>query len=441
MTEPTEVSPFLWVERLFTALEAPLPAARTIHPADEMLRYGLERAQGDLDLASLEYWSSGLQVARTLSAIAQWSFGGWQNVASFLDFGGGYGRVMRHLLAAGLVPESAAVAEVLDDALVFQRDVLGVRALRSAETPAGLELGRHGFIYAGSLFTHLPGETFALWLEALLEALEDGGILVFSVHAPSLMPPELRDALDASSGLAFHPASESLELDPRQYGSTWVTEDYVAGLLERLAPGRTTHRLRRGLCNYQDLWIVAPRTTEQEEPAADIDGGGQGALELARLEGRRLRLAGWALHRGAAHELTAVEATLDGRPIGRATGFYARPDLLPNLGDVGLPGPEEDRERYLHSGWEIEVEELPALRRGSAQLVLVLRSSGGNHVPLFAGSLESALYLATRENHHRKVDEVKLLETRIDAMRRSRFWRLRDRWFALKRTVGLTDQP
>ncbi|MEM6703411.1 MAG: hypothetical protein AAF690_11920 [Acidobacteriota bacterium] len=440
MTEPTAASPFVWVERLFTALEAPLPPAehRDIHVGDEMLLHGLERSQGDLDLASLEYWASGLQVARTLTAVADWRFGGWAKVPSFLDFGGGYGRVMRHLLAAGLRPDAAAVAEVLPEALSFQQEVLGVRGFASAATPAGLDLEARSFLYAGSLFTHLPGETFPLWLEALLQALAEDGVLVFSVHDPSLMPPELRFLIDADSGLAFHATSENLELDPEQYGSTWVTEGYVAGLLKQLAPGCSTRYLPRGLCNYQDLWIVARGGVGT---VVDIDGGGQGALELARLEGRRLRLAGWALHRSPAHELIEVEAFVDGRSVGATHAFYARPDLLPNLGDVGLPAADEDEDRYRNSGWEIEIESLGDLRRGSSQLVLVLRSSGGNHVPLFAGSLESALYLATRENHHRKVDEVKLLETRIDAMRRSRFWRLRDRWFAVKRTLGLTDQP
>jgi hypothetical protein len=37
-------------------------------------------------------------------------------------------------------------------------------------------------------------------------------------------------------------------------------------------------------------------------------------------------------------------------------------------------------------------------------------------------------------------ERIAALETRIAAMRASRFWKMRDRWFAVKRRLGLTDE-
>jgi hypothetical protein len=46
---------------------------------------------------------------------------------------------------------------------------------------------------------------------------------------------------------------------------------------------------------------------------------------------------------------------------------------------------------------------------------------------------------AEHEARHLSV-RAEELEARIAAMRRSRFWRLRDAWFALKRALGLTRE-
>ena len=434
--------PFDWIEHLFRSLRAAdkAPRFQAIHEADEMLLHASERAQGDEDRAHLEYWASGFQVAATLDQLVTWRFGGWSGLSSFLDFGGGFGRVTRHVVER-LEPDKVTVAEVLPTAVEFQERAFGVRGVTSASSPDEVQLQTHGLVYAGSLFTHLPHASFGTWLAKLLAAVEEGGLLVFSVHDLALMPEQRRSAAGSTeleSGLLFHPSSESRTLDHAEYGSTWVTEGYVADLLRKLAPEVRGVRLPRGLCNYQDLWVVARGGVDPGE--VPLDSGPQGALELCSLEDATLRLAGWALDRSHGMDASSIEVMIDGQVVGESGSLYPRPDLLENLGDVGLPARDEPLDSYLAAGWEVQVP-IERMRRGSTLLTVVAHSTGGMAVPIFAGALESALFLTSRENHHRKVDEVQALKTEIDAMKQSWFWRQRDRWFALKRSLGLTKQP
>ena len=439
-----------WVSTLLRALGRTglTERLREIDPADEMLLHSLSRLDGDLDLAVLDYFSSGASVARVLEQIAAWRFGGLAEVPSMLDVGAGYGRVTRHLISGldgqGLPAERLTVAEILPEALRFQESTFGVKALRSAPSPSDcrppLSAERStALVYAGSLFTHLPRPSFEDWLAALCGAIAEGGLLVFSVHDPALMPPELLAAGLADAGFGFHPASESASLDPHQYGSTWVSPEVVAATLRRSAPDLRGRHVPRGLANYQDLWICARGGSDPAE--LRLDGGPQGAMELCRLAEGTVELAGWALDRSPGVDVASVSVWLDDEEVVRLDGLYERPDVVARLTALGLPRPGEAAESYLHAGWHARLPLPPALRRGDTLLLVTATSSEGFVVPLFAGSLESALYLTARENHHRKVDEVDLLRARMQAMKKSRFWRLRDRWFAIKRALGLTDQP
>ncbi len=407
----------------------------TVDPRDEMLAQALER-HFDADLATLEYFSSGAQVTSLLGQVAQWRFGGWNAVGSFLDFGGGYGRVTR-FLRRELGPGRVTVAEILEGALHFQAETLGVATVPSAPTPDSCSPGTHDFVYAGSLFTHLPEARFGPWLHRLLDAVAPGGVLAFTVHGPSLMPPHVGEP--RPSGITFFPSSESRTLDVHDYGSTWVTETFVARLVREAAPEARARCIPRGLCNHQDLWIVC---RDGDDPAGmPFDAGVQGQVELCTIDAGEIRMAGWALDRSPGFEPAELRAVLGGETVARQSELYARPDLAEHLHELGLPGHGEGLDAYLHSGFDLSFRLPSDVRRGSVPLFLLARSSGGATSVLFAGCLESALYLAARENHHRKKDEVLALETTLSNMRRSRFWRIRDRWFAVKRALRLTTQP
>ena len=80
----------------------------------------------------------------------------------------------------------------------------------------------------------MPETSFARWMETLYGLLTEGGILVFSTHDASLMPP----GLALSSGICFIACSESRTLDTNQYGSNYVNEDFVTRVVDGVTAGK-----------------------------------------------------------------------------------------------------------------------------------------------------------------------------------------------------------
>jgi len=251
------------------------------------------------------------------------------------------------------------------------------------------------------------------------------------------------------SGLLFQEISESGSLDTSDYGSTWVTEAFVRGAVARVAPSASVHRLERGLCNYQDLYVAVL------EPGVDFSGlryTGEPHLFLEHcgIPGGagpdRLQMSGWAAVRSGG--LEAVEVILDGRLLAELPIVHPRPDVAALLGEP----------RYLHSGWG-GVFALPAgTSRGSSVLLIRVRDGRGVSHPLRAGSVESLLLESARKDvsvlHHdlktagerlaevqaRADSEIGGLRARIATMESSRFWKMRNAWFRLKRAIGLTRE-
>ena len=46
-------------------------------------------------------------------------------------------------------------------------------------------------------------------------------------------------------------------MDKNQYGCTWVTEDFVRNVIVEITGRAVYARGRRGLCNFQDVYLVA----------------------------------------------------------------------------------------------------------------------------------------------------------------------------------------
>ena len=142
------------------------------------------------------------------------------------------------------------------DAVAYQREAFGVTGFVS--TPDARELaidGRYDVVIAISVFTHFNPLDFPAWLARLLKLLTPRGILVFTVNDERTLLPGR--ALD-STGAWFEPASENERLDPRRYGSTWVSEPFVARALEEAAAAPVDYRrVPRGLWASQDVYVVA----------------------------------------------------------------------------------------------------------------------------------------------------------------------------------------
>lgn len=416
---------------------------------DEMLAFLREAHRGDRDSALFQYFQSGESIARCLGQILRWRFGDLERIHGLLDFASGYGRVTRFLVRE--VPaERVWVADVYAEGVRFQAERFGVHAVVSSIRPQDFACAeRFDAILVTSLFTHLPEERFVAWLRVLLGLLNPGGLLAFSAHSPEVLPSGVEMP---ASGFLFMPTSESGSLDTSDYGSTWVTEGFVRSALERAmspgaqgAPGASLHHIERALCNFQDLYLVAP------EPGVDFSslafqGEPQLFVEKAELDaGGNLELEGWAAVRNGS--VREVELWLDEERLGSARVEGERGDVR------GFFGGSPD----ILSGWGGSCRLPAGVSRSAAVLRLrVVDGGGGGHV-LWAGSIAELLLAASRleseqlrgwlrhneavlaEERARAAAEKRALVDRLAAMRASRFWKLRNVWFRLKARVGLAD--
>jgi SAM-dependent methyltransferase len=416
-----------------------------IDARDEMLSFLVQSADGDRERALFAYFRSGLSIADSMAQILRWRFG--DRLDNLLDFASGYGRVTRFLLRT-LPAERIWVSDVYADGVRFQEERFGVHGIVSTVRPedftcadAGADAGVETFdaITVTSLFTHLPDGRFVAWLRVLLGLLRPGGALVFSAHGPEVLGP---GCVISEQGILFQELSESGSLDTSDYGSTWVTEDYVRSAVARAAGADlgpvSVCRLTRGLCNFQDLY-VAVRAGGVDFSSFTYHGEPQLQIDDCSLSGPdTLALRGWALVRSGG--VRAVEVLVDGEVRATAAVEGPRPDVAAAYGDP----------RFAQAGWSCTCPLPPGASRTAAVLLVRVVDARGVSWPLWASSIEALLLASARQEglHLRSVvndlqarlavlearaeAERAALEARIAAMEASRFWKMRNAWFRLK---------
>ena len=415
---------------------------------DEMLVHLVYSHGADRDRGLVIYFQSGMNLWATLRQVVAWWFGDLSRVGRLLDFASGYGRVTRFLVC-DIPAERVWVSDIYAEGVRFQEEQFGVHGVVSTVDPADFSLpGRFDCILVSSLFTHLPEATFGPWLERLGSLLAPGGLLVFSTHGEALLPAD--DRL-GPSGFRFQPISESGSLDKEQYGSTWVSEEYVRACLARALPGASARRYPKGLVSYQDLWVVAA-SPDADFSGLDVAGHPDGYVEHCSLAAPdRLEIAGWVVDRASGQPVREVWAEVDGAVAARCRDLTRREDV-----DAAFPGDD----RVAAQGWRLSVPLPPALPLGTTPLVLRAVDHRGRPAAIAASSVESALLRSARldllmtrmelaevrqenarlgESEARLGWEVAVRDARIAAMEASRFWKLRERWFALKGRLGLKE--
>jgi SAM-dependent methyltransferase len=413
-----------------------------VDPRDEMLEFLREVHEGDPDQALCAYYRSGREIADVLLQVLRWRFGDALPARSVLDFASGFGRVTRFLLPA-VGAERLWVSDVLADGVAFQRAAFGVHGAVSALRPEDLALAEtFDAVTVTSLLTHLPEERFRGWLAALWRLLRPGGALLFSTHDVGLHPTLERRGLD----FAFEPTSESRSLSLDDYGTTWVSEPFVRAALAAACPGASAARLPRALCNFQDLWVVVPEAGAELAGLA-VHGEPEVMVEECTVAGGELSLAGWAVARHGGVE--RVEVTADGALLAAAPVGAPLPHVAAALGA-----------EHTASGWSCRVPLAAVAPEGAPRAVVALSAvdrRGIAHVSRI-GRLEGLLgsfradqvrglaadLLAVRgelsDYRGRAEGEMAGLRARIAAMEASRFWKMRNAWFALKRALRLTDE-
>ncbi|MDJ1178993.1 methyltransferase domain-containing protein [Roseofilum sp. BLCC_M91] len=250
---------------LASFLEAMLPSwdsfNSTISDNDEMFLMALENTNGDRTQAAIRYHGNGLRIFQAIQQIITHHFGSWDNLSTFLDFAGGYGRFTRFLNQV-LAAEKIWISDIYPEAVQFQIEQFQVQGVLSTLTPTEYKINQSfECILASSFFSHIPESTFIPWLKTLYQHLNEGGLLIFSTHDVTLAPNPF--SLSAS-GFHFIPESESRTLDASVYGTTYVSEEFIQhALYQILGPSATYHRIPKGLADHQDLYIISKNSSPE----------------------------------------------------------------------------------------------------------------------------------------------------------------------------------
>ncbi len=307
---------------LSQCLDTPGPLKLRIHGEDEMFLRELADAAGDKDLATWRYLRTGDMLARALGQFVDWKFGGFGNLKSVLDFACGYGRVTR-FLACKMPADRIWVSDIYPGAVAFQRQQFGVNGFVSVSDPAKLDVDRtFHCILVVSLFSHLPADLFEAWLARLAGLVSENGMLIFSVHDASLLPPDLR-LNDA--GFRFVEESESRTLSKQQYGTMYLNEAFVRRVAASLKPGHELLRIPRALGSFQDVYLLSGAGCSPLAPLA-YRYGPIGALESVEIRGKQLCVQGRAADLTGGADVS-ISISLNGTIIGTCRPAIPRPDV------------------------------------------------------------------------------------------------------------------
>ncbi len=346
-----------------------------------MLRYQAALFDGDRDRGLAGYLESGRWVARMTEQIVDWRFGGFEDL-QMLDFASGYGRVTRHLLGR-IHRRGLTVSDVMAPAVEFQRRVFAVDGVVSAADPERLPIERDfDVVQAISLFSHLPETLFRRWLRALWSRTRPGGVLIVSVHGISLWADGR-----SSDRFVFVPVSENDVLDPEAYGSTWVSQSFVEEVLVDELEGFSCQRLPRGLCGYQDIYIVAKKEGAGFA-SLDYEPGIEGYIDVVECGAESgLSCNGWAASIDRDRPVQRIDLLVGGEIAGTAELGLPRPDVASILGD----------ERLASSGWTLNADLGEAISYSHDPVFLVARSAHESTI-LSMGCVYSLLADSARAN-------------------------------------------
>jgi SAM-dependent methyltransferase len=102
-----------------------------------------------------------------------------ESAERILDLPSGHGRALRYLQAE--YPEADLTAcDIIPGAVEFCAETFGATPVYGKDDPADIELGTYDLIWCGSLVTHVDAPRWDDFLDLFENALEPGGLLVFS---------------------------------------------------------------------------------------------------------------------------------------------------------------------------------------------------------------------------------------------------------------------
>lgn len=329
---------------------------------DEMFfKAVLPNYEFDTGIASFKFAESTVRHYSALEQIANRVFGGINNVDSILDFASGYGRLTRILLQK-LPREKIWVSDIYHDAMIWQRNEFGINTITSTTDPFRFVHNKqHDIIFVGSLFSHLPATTFRGWLQVLSKHLSPRGVLAFSVHDVSILPPGVSPD---KSGLTYLRFSESQSLDLESYGMSYVTEDYVAKEIAGLPDISAWKHYPRALYENQDLYVVAREASAIAN--LRVVSPPMGGIEVVTsLSTGDVDFSGWAIERTPDAQITQVNAYVGDKLVAETRPDSDRPDVLNYF----------PRAANIPVGWRLRIE--PGQVPAGAMMRFELSSTSG----------------------------------------------------------------
>jgi SAM-dependent methyltransferase len=193
----------------------------------------------------------------------------FDDVPRWLDFGCGYGRVLR-FLCERVPPERIWAADVLHEGVDFCSTEFNVHPVYSNANLELAELVPFDFAYAISVLSHLDERNSRAFLRLLGEAVEPNGIVLFTTHGRwSLEHPEtygeeyVRRRAEIArrvdeNGICFlrYPF-----LGRDEYGMAWHSKEYVESTIAELHGTRLELILfaPHGLDGHQDVYAFRRR--------------------------------------------------------------------------------------------------------------------------------------------------------------------------------------
>lgn len=191
-------------------------------------------------------------------------------VERWLDFGCGYGRVIRFLVQR-VPPERVWACDVIGEGARFCEREFGATAVPSSSDLESVELDRFDFVYAISVVSHLNERNTEAFLRLVGDALAVGGIALFTTHGrwsvehTGLYGAEFEAVADAlaaevgTRGIAYR----RYPYAPDDYGMTWHSREFIETAMSRLHNGAVVPLMfePHGLDGHQDVYAfrrVAP---------------------------------------------------------------------------------------------------------------------------------------------------------------------------------------
>ncbi|MDW7684981.1 MAG: class I SAM-dependent methyltransferase [Bacillota bacterium] len=230
---------------------------KDIHPQDEMYQF-LASHPDHRNNPLNSYFSSGEGMMKKLSEVFLRTGTEPENVDNFLEFACGYGRFTRHLIMH-IHPSKVTVSDVNKEAVDFQEKTFKVKGFYSEYYPAQLKMPeKYDVIFVASLFSHLPFKTWCPWLNKLYHSLSDKGLLIFSTHGPACMGSltELCGMINPAEGFYYLKASESKIHSTEDYGTTYVTPEFVKAAVLQETGVTVELEIPKYLWDYQDVYVV-----------------------------------------------------------------------------------------------------------------------------------------------------------------------------------------